>query len=58
MSQIPKCSVEARHLGKIAGQFSPTKFHLSLLGSLASAWGHLVAERVDVGWTGGGSGNV
>ena len=33
-------------------------FHLSPLGSLASAWGHLVAERVDVVWTGGGSGNV
>ena len=34
------------------------KFHLSLLGSLASAWGHLVAERIDVVWSDGGSGNV
>jgi hypothetical protein len=36
----------SRHLGKILGySFSPIKFHLSLLGSLASlrTWRHLVA---------------
>jgi hypothetical protein len=36
----------SRHLGKILGySFSPIKFHLSLLGSLASrrTWRHLAA---------------
>ena len=36
----------SRHLGKISGTLSPTQFHLSLLGSLASlwAWRHLAAK--------------
>jgi hypothetical protein len=36
MEKIVTCSVEVDMVGEINGQFSPTKFHLSLLGSLAS----------------------
>jgi hypothetical protein len=36
MQKIPTCSVEVDMVGEISGQFSPTKFHIWLLGSLAS----------------------
>ena len=32
---------ESRHFGKITGQFSPTKFHLSLLGGSRVGMGAL-----------------
>jgi len=48
--------VEVTLSGKIIGQFSPTQFHLSLLGSLASlpTWKHLAANVGTSKHAGGG----
>jgi len=43
----PSIDVEVAISGKITGQFSPTQFHLSPLGSLTLllTWGYLVANK-------------